>query len=86
MRVVNCTKAGLPAAGYPNKAQGKLISGKYARATSVEIQRKGAPTSAKGTLRFDNLCTTSANSPMIAPHTEAIRRSTPQPAAMGMPP
>ena len=25
-------------------------------------------------------------SPMIAPHTEAIRRSTPQPAAMGMPP
>src|SRR5271157_6619458 len=84
--VVNCTSAGLPAAGYPSKAQGKLISGKYARATSVEIQRNGAPANARGTLRFDNLCTTSANTPTIAPHTEAIMRSTPQPAAMGMPP
>src|SRR5215469_4218573 len=41
--VVNWTSAGFPAAGYPSRPHGKLISGKYARRTSVEIHRKGAP-------------------------------------------
>src|SRR5580692_1852385 len=84
--VVSCTIAGFSAAGYPSNAQGKLISGKYARNTSVAIHKNGAANSANDTLRCAILRTASANNPIAPPHTLAIRNKTPQPAAADIPP